>query len=566
MTDKIIFSPEQKFLVTELRERLSHSDELWLTDLLTSGKLAQFSADKGLPLYGQETITALWQRGLLRADVIQSQKPFKRAGLKYIGRTAQKYYLYLDTRVLKRRARGFGSSISKKRKLRDDVEIYFHPFRFLVLYHLVRAFESRMSFTQFLVNDRGAGKAVNWQRAGLRGWTATGGFCEVVERWNASAELAIVLAPCSHVQIFHHLRWGLRDSETSIRKKLSAYRDIVNPALLGIGLKLLERVREELCIDAESIDGNKVLHVLLRLCNQTERGRLKGDIGGAMQILAMAETIRRAAERAFDQKLKEEDELGFGQWMKGARKRLFGSERILDARKTVAREFLQTMGLDFSVKVRCYLEGETECGAFESFTSGIDGIEYVNLRGQFLEKGGNALAFAGALKNDMRSHIFSLIVVDGDDEEIVRVVRKAAANGNMIGWFYIANPDFEYANFTTEELTDVALEFASKALNDASTLPPSATATISATSGKTFIKAFQQAYPQLPKVDKGRAWGEALMEYAIRTHTKGKERQIMKIAKQIDWTTQLGYQDAANRYRVDPKTGQLEKKDPKSDD
>ncbi|MGE3333420.1 MAG: hypothetical protein AB7I36_07245 [Rhodospirillaceae bacterium] len=559
MSNTLIFSAEQKAIVAELRERLSRSDELWINRLLTAGKLAQLSADLGLPLYGDETITALWQRGLLRADLIQSQKPIKQSGLRYIGRGERNLYLYLDARTVKRRPQGYGSSISKKSKPRKDVQIYFHPFRFFVAYHLVRSFELRTSFAQFLVDDRGVARTANGHRDNLKRWTATNNFCEAVERWNDIAEIAIALAPCSYVQIFQNLSWGVGDSAASLRRKIAAYREIVKPALLTLGLKFLERVREQLCIDAEVIDSNKVLHVLLRLCNRTERGRLKGHIGGAMQVLAMAETIRRAVEGAFEQKLREEDELGFGEWMEGARKRLYGSERIIDAPKPIARQFLQTMGLDFSVKIRCYLEGETECGAFESFTSGVDGIEYINLRGQFLEKGGNALAFADALKNDMRSHIFSLIVLDGDDAEIVRIVRKAAANGDMLGWFYVAQPDFEYGNFTTEELEEVALELAIKALNAPIIIPPTVKGSVAATNGKAFMKAFGQAYPQLPKIEKGRAWGEALMRQAIRTHSGQSERQIIKIAKQINWTTQLGYQDASTRYRVNPQSGQLEK-------
>ena len=58
-----------------------------------------------------------------------------------------------------------------------------------------------------------------------------------------------------------------------------------------IGLNRIEELRKELCINAELIDPNKVLHVLLRLMNARSRQKLEGKIGGAMLLLIMAEML-----------------------------------------------------------------------------------------------------------------------------------------------------------------------------------------------------------------------------------------------------------------------------------
>jgi hypothetical protein len=96
----------------------------------------------------------------------------------------------------------------------------------------------------------------------------------------------------------------------------------------------------------------------------------------------MAETIRRATEAALGRELCEEDELGFGQWMDGARKAIYGTTRILDASKEVRRDFMTSMGLDHGPKVRCYVEGDTELAALVSAVGYGAGAEFVNLRGQ----------------------------------------------------------------------------------------------------------------------------------------------------------------------------------------
>jgi len=97
----------------------------------------------------------------------------------------------------------------------------------------------------------------------------------------------------------------------------------------------------------------------------------------------MAEMIRRAAERVFDTELPEEDEFGYGGGDETASLKEYssGSRRLLDSHKAITR-FIQDLNLDYTVRLRWYVEGETELNALRSELSGVENIEIINLRGQ----------------------------------------------------------------------------------------------------------------------------------------------------------------------------------------
>jgi len=91
--------------------------------------------------------------------------------------------------------------------------------------------------------------------------------------------------------------------------------------------------------------------------------------------------IRRAAEMAFDIEIPEEDELGSG-WDAGSVKPyLYGTQRLNDDYKAKAT-FIRDLGLlDYSVRLRWYVEGPTELGALEYLLEGYNKIDIENLRG-----------------------------------------------------------------------------------------------------------------------------------------------------------------------------------------
>jgi hypothetical protein len=71
----------------------------------------------------------------------------------------------------------------------------------------------------------------------------------------------------------------------------------------------LEQFRMDLTTNAEMLDDNKVLHVLIRLTTWHDRQNVKSALGGCMLLLSMAELIRRGMEDALGREFPEEDEL-----------------------------------------------------------------------------------------------------------------------------------------------------------------------------------------------------------------------------------------------------------------
>jgi hypothetical protein len=398
-------------------------------------------------------------------------------------------------------------------------------------------------------------------------WTAGNEFAERFEHWNRVAELAIVLEPTAYSAVFHVMRGSYPDTQEAFAAKLQELREKIRSLFSYFLVQDINSIRSELCQQAELFDQNKLIHVLIRLMSQHERLKLRSALGGSMLFLCMAEIIRRAAEDALGQNFPEEDEMGFGQWMSGARKSIYGAERILDSPRETCREFLTSMGLDYGVKVRCYVEGETEYGALISAVGDAGGTEFVNLRGQVVEKRGKGLGFVASLKNDKKSHVFSVVVMDQDREDNIRALKKAAADEAFFGRFFISSPDFEFSNFTVDEMIDVLLDLEARENIQIPARDEIAPLVAQAKSGKQFFDSLKK-HEQLRRVGKSETWGEALMKYALQHpdfpqgHKKaGEIRPAIEIARLLIKARDAGYVHSIEKYKVDPATGKLLKKD-----
>lgn len=354
--------------LSDIRCLLARSPELMQSRLLTAQGIQTFARERGIFLSGAETVLALWRAGLVRSDsLVAARDDDVPEGLELLseGEDGQEWF---DARPVPIRPNGYGGVFAEFPEL-PNLEPLFHPFRLYVLHHVHRVFRSSASATQYLQKPDGLINIAKIEVQQLDRWTATDKCAERFEHWNQCCELPTVLEPFVHGRIFGSVRLPVDIDEVEYDRRLAEYREAASGYLRGSELSWIETVRKDLCISAEQIDGNKLLHVLLRLAAEEQRARLKGDIGASMHILAMAETIRRAAEAALGRELCEEDGLGFGQWMDGARKVIYGTTRILDAPKEVRRDFMTSMGLDHGPKVRCYVEGDTELAALVACNS-----------------------------------------------------------------------------------------------------------------------------------------------------------------------------------------------------
>lgn len=532
-----------------IKAKLIKIHELWQHDLLTSQELLKFCNDRKVKIYDHKAIDSLWALGFLRADLIVSENKVDLEGLELV-HVMQNQYFYLDNRRLQERSGGYGGSFSGIEPTQGVIP-YFHPFRFYVLYHVERIFSQRITSTQFLSNPQGLIRLSELEIEYKTQFTSGGKICDLFDQWNRIAEASIILEPYSYERVYGLIKYSFPDTEETIKKKHIEYRSHIDKIINLDDRLIFEEYRQKLCCSAEDIDSNKSIHVLLRLTSWHRRNKIKDAIGGSLVLLSMAEIIRRPLEKALNIKLPEEDELGYGQWMAGGRQALYGTERVLDASKEEIKDFLVDAGLDFGIKVRCYLEGETEFGAIDYALGNIGSIQLIDLKGQFIEGRGKGLSFRASLENDLKAKIFSFVILDADREDFVRVVKSAAKDDILSGGFFLSSPDIEFDNFSLENLLEIVCKLCSKLKVDTLCRDKITEEAISAKTGNDFFKALKRVGID-KSVTKGKSWGAALMEYALENDI---ECQIVEAAKLIARASRVKFQYSRDRFSVNPETG-----------
>ena len=84
---------------------------------------------------------------------------------------------------------------------------------------------------------------------------------------------------------------------------------------------------------------------------------------------------------------------------------------------------------------------------------GGTGVELHNLSGQVVSRG--KAAFENNLQTDLEGKVFSFVMIDGDREDYVEAVKKAAREDRICGRFFIQKLDFDFANFSLAELEEI---------------------------------------------------------------------------------------------------------------
>lgn len=548
-------------LLSTLRQSLASMPHVWQYGLLSAAQLGTFASERGIQVSSGETILGLWRAGLLRADLVTSDVPLSVPGLISASKL-QDTNTYCDLRRVPHRPSGLGGVLSEASGIHEDAVPQFHPFRLYILHHIERVFESNIRCTQYLLWPEGLKSLAGSEIEHLNHWTAKSETSDRFDYWNTVSDVASALEPLSYHQIHGEARIRFPLTEESLPTHLSGLRARAAPLIRQITAADLRRLREDLGQAAQLLDSNQSLHVLLRLMSSHERRKLRGRLGACMLFLEMAEAIRRPVELELQIRLPEEDQIGFGQWIDGTRKLIYGTERVFDASRTVLRDYLSSMGLDYGVKIRCYVEGESEYGALASAVGDAAGVELVNLRGQVVERRGKGLAFVDALRRNSTSHIFSTVVIDADREDYVRALRKMAELGEVFCPFFLLEPDFEFGNFTARELLDVTLKLG-RITQEALDARGGLEAQILVT------RSNQEFFNLLATVETARAakdelWGAALMSHALERpqfpmghKLVGQTRPIVEAAKLLSRARNVGYLRSLAAASVDPSTGKI---------
>ena len=309
-----INNSELALVLAPLRTSLAAWSE-WHSELVDAYELGQIASKLGFGHFFDDDVHAMWRIGLLRADRVIGGPETEMQGL--ITACNDGETSYVDTRLTTHRPEGYGSAFLEATPQEAALSPYFHPYKVYVLHHVARTLRIQTSNCQYLRWTPGIQGIVESELQHRVNWTGSDIFADRFNYWNLISEIAIVSQP---------MQWLAPQREVgtnALQTWLQQYATSLESALREVGLPNLNGYRQDLAIAAHERDSNGTIHTLLRLMKRFERDRIEGRLGAAMKFLAMAESIRRAVERLMQVQMLEEDEIGPGQWMDGARKTLY---------------------------------------------------------------------------------------------------------------------------------------------------------------------------------------------------------------------------------------------------
>jgi hypothetical protein len=267
--------------------------------------------------------------------------------------------------------------------------------------------------------------------------------------------------------------------------------------------------------------------------------------------------IRRAFEEVHAVRWPEEDQ-AFSLWHAKARKRIFGSGRPLDDEFGAKPYLAYSFGLFTGSAVRWYLEGETEYYAVMEMLPEAPrfGIELVNLAGSINAGRGNAaLKLEAMLKKDKSVRRFSMISIDGDVPENIKAIQIQIREDNIVGSVVVNRPDFEFANFTVEELVKVAASIDEEQSYEIDGLLKADWSGIR--DGGGFEKHYRRISARKPAALKGGEWGRALAKYMDEHPKRADTGSIRPLLHEIPvaahgWNS--NYDAHREQFAIDPVT------------
>lgn len=432
--------------------------------------------------------------------------------------------------------------------LDDNSAPRFHPFRLYVLHHIL---EARSLSEMF----KGVAEATR------RGYA--GRVTEFAPRWNELVDLAVLLEPLYWPEICGSIRRSLLMEDADLDAWHERYRRQVLAQLKEMKEPFWKERHAQLRRTAGSVERNDSLYLLLRLSSWRKRERLVGDVSRSLWLRHMAEVIRRGFEDAFDVRWEEEDRT-FGMWFKGARERTYGSERPLDRPVSSKPYVAWDFGLFTGSVVRWYVEGATEYHAVAEILPGapIGGIELIDLRGNIAEeKATVAMRLADGLKQDRSLRRFSIISFDCDVPANVKAVRRQIDEERIVGYVAAHRPDFEFANFSREELVEVAASLDEAAGFDATALRFGDWSGIE--NARQFEAQYQRLSARMGASLKGEVWGVALAQRAMASpqRSDGTDRPLLQAVQAAMQARTASYDHQAKAFRFDRDSFELVRRD-----
>lgn len=450
--------------------------------------------------------TELWIRGWLRADA--AKKESRSAGTSLAAFEAQ---VCLDQPI---------GTAHKRAGRWSRYDLTFHPFRIYPLLRILDSMKWNLTRTSIFHPqgvERHAKRHVQW----FKQWQKHEEFLPRLNWFNGVADLAILLEPIYWPKMTHVTSRSMYWDAPARAEEYELMRNRYTENALAIAEQILKAKIAEahmsLRYDAARLDENTELYLLLRCCEWAKREKITGALGAALWLRHMAEVLRHAYDELYDDRLVHEDESG-SRSVPGARKWIYGSEYPLENEREFVKRTLPRWGITSSPRVRIYVEGETEAGAFEEGLGAYlgSGIEIVNMRAE-----GWGTWLAQQLKLDVEAKRKSIIMLDGDQENPLRCLRSHCKEQLIVGMIFVNKPDMEFGCFTMPELV-TALHY----YEESQDYQCKDRLDLEQFLGVETGRALMERYVKLRHAPspKGKAWGAALMRVAFENDVDESNR------------------------------------------
>jgi hypothetical protein len=453
-------------------------------------------------------------------------------------------------------------NLRKRGLLSNDGEDYcgaplFHPFRIYPISQTIKACKLGIAASASLQRE----SFLKVAELAVSSLPSLEQIEEASRQRNRVTDLAILLEPVYWRYITHsEPSKGAKQAEyeSLLEQYCKKMLDLVGSLEPGYWRNKHVLLRQE----AERIDHNSGLYLLIRLMPWQKREQLKGNISCALWIRHIAEVIRQAFEQVYDaERWAEEDEFS-RTWRPPERIMFYGSERPLDNEGKSKPYLVLDHGLFTGSLVRWYVEGETEYYAILHMLHMYNiqpseyGIEMVNLKGNIASNKNNiAMKFSDALVQDKALRRFSIISFDTDVPENVKTIRRQIEQHRIVGLLTANKPDFEFANFTIMELVEIAALIDEE--NGFSGNPVRNADWTGISGGKAFEQRYIEISASRPSSLKGEKWGNALAAYIFKNPYRSDNSIKRPLQHEIEAAlrcTNVYYDFQKNNFGFDPET------------
>ena len=402
-------------------------------------------------------------------------------------------------------------------------EPLFHPFRFYPIYKVLEHCKLNIAPVTALDKDS------LWRLLEITvpSLPSLDNLREVALEADQIVEFAILLEPLYWPMITGKTSYYNGIGEHKFERLYKKYFQKICAFVKQLNPEEWHNIHEKLRKEARFLDGNSELYLLLRAGSWNKRERLKGKLGAALWLRHIAELIRRAFEEFYEVKWLEEDQIYENRSIK-RREDTFGFERPLDNLQKARSYLTWNFGLFTGSVVRWYVEGETEYYAIKRFLPDASdlGIELVNLYGTIeAGKGNVAFKLEESLKQDKDHRRFSMISFDKDVKANIKAIQRQILQDNIVGYISRNDPDFEFTNFSIEELIEIVARIDEQKGVSADAIRDHDWFTV--TNASDFEKTYKKISERRPRSLKGKEWGESLADY-IRDNPYRKDTKKMR--------------------------------------